>query len=144
MLTRLHGGHIIDPVTGQDSVEDVWFEKGRIVARPQGREPDASFDVAGHIVMAGAIDVHSHIAGGGVNTARLLLPETHPAHQSPPKGHAAIRGGLDRIRNGPPLRADGFHHGHRARGPAASRLARASRDGGHSDHRQRVFDGSRE
>ncbi len=86
MLTRLHGGHIIDPVTGQDSVEDVWFEKGRIVARPQGREPDASFDVAGHIVMAGAIDVHSHIAGGGVNTARLLLPETHPAHRPRPRG----------------------------------------------------------
>ncbi len=27
--------------------------------------------------MAGAIDIHSHIAGGNVNTARLLLPELH-------------------------------------------------------------------
>ena len=29
--------------------------------------------------MAGAIDIHSHIAGGNVNTARLLLPELHRA-----------------------------------------------------------------
>ena len=29
----------------------------------------------GKIVMAGAIDIHSHIAGANVNTARLLLPE---------------------------------------------------------------------
>ena len=27
------------------------------------------------IVMAGAIDIHSHIAGGNVNNARLLSPE---------------------------------------------------------------------
>src|SRR5581483_1198113 len=30
-------------------------------------------------VMAGAIDIHSHIAGWNVNTARLLLPEYHRA-----------------------------------------------------------------
>ncbi|HXZ14482.1 MAG TPA: formylmethanofuran dehydrogenase subunit A, partial [Roseiarcus sp.] len=56
-----------------------YFEDGRIVAKPDGREPDKTIDVAGHIVMAGAIDVHSHIAGGNVNTARLLLPEKHRA-----------------------------------------------------------------
>ena len=27
--------------------------------------------------MAGAIDIHSHIAGGNVNNARLLTPEIH-------------------------------------------------------------------
>ena len=27
--------------------------------------------------MAGAIDIHSHIAGGNVNNARLLSPEIH-------------------------------------------------------------------
>ena len=32
--------------------------------------------------MAGGIDIHSHIAGANVNTARLLLPELHaPAHR---------------------------------------------------------------
>jgi formylmethanofuran dehydrogenase subunit A len=34
-----------------------------------------TYDAAGKIVMAGAIDVHSHIAGWNVDTARLLLPE---------------------------------------------------------------------
>ena len=41
-------------------------------------------DVTGHVVMAGAIDIHSHIAGGSVNTARLLLPEAHRAHKARP------------------------------------------------------------
>lgn len=84
MLTRLHGGHVVDPVNGVDRVEDVWFENGRIVARPDHRKADVEYDVSGHVIMAGAIDIHSHIAGGGVNTARLLLPETHHAHRARP------------------------------------------------------------
>ena len=79
MLTLLQGGHVIDPATGRDEIGDVYFENGRIVAKPDGRKPDAVHDVSGHIVMAGAIDIHSHIAGGNVNTARLLLPEMHRA-----------------------------------------------------------------
>jgi formylmethanofuran dehydrogenase subunit A len=79
VLTLVHGGHVIDPATGRDGIGDVWFEKGRIVAKPDGRKPDASYDATGHYVMAGAIDIHSHIAGGNVNTARLLLPEMHRA-----------------------------------------------------------------
>jgi len=78
-LTVLRGGHIVDPATGQDAIGDVWFEDGRIVERPEGRSADKEIDVSGHIVMAGAIDIHSHIAGGNVNTARLLLPELHRA-----------------------------------------------------------------
>ena len=31
----------------------------------------------GMVVMAGGIDIHSHIAGGNVNNARLLSPEIH-------------------------------------------------------------------
>jgi formylmethanofuran dehydrogenase subunit A len=79
VLICLRGGHVIDPVNGTDGVGDVYFENGRIVAKPEGRAPDAEHDVSGHFVMAGAIDIHSHIAGGNVNTARLLLPEMHRA-----------------------------------------------------------------
>jgi formylmethanofuran dehydrogenase subunit A len=79
LLTVLRGGHVVDPATGKDSVGDVWLEDGRIVAPPAGGKADKEFDCAGHIVMAGAIDIHSHIAGGNVNTARLLLPELHRA-----------------------------------------------------------------
>ncbi len=79
MLTVLRGGHVVDPATGRDGVGDVWFEDGRIVAPPAGRKADQEIDCSGHVVMAGAIDIHSHIAGGNVNTARLLLPELHRA-----------------------------------------------------------------
>ena len=78
MLTVLRGGHVVDPATGRNGVGDVWFRDGRIVA-PEGGGADSEIDVSGHVVMAGAIDIHSHIAGGNVNTARLLLPELHRA-----------------------------------------------------------------
>ncbi|HXY57315.1 MAG TPA: formylmethanofuran dehydrogenase subunit A [Methylocystis sp.] len=79
MLTCLRGGRVIDPATGTDAIGDIYFEAGRIVAKPDGGAPVETIDVSGHIVMAGAIDIHSHIAGGNVNTARLLLPEKHRA-----------------------------------------------------------------
>jgi len=76
MLTLLHGGRIVDPANDRDEAGDLWFEDGRIVAAPpDGRDPDASHDVSGAMVLAGGIDIHSHIAGTNVNTARLLLPE---------------------------------------------------------------------
>ena len=56
--------------------KDIFVENGKIV------DPNISdiykfkisYDVNGMIVMAGAIDIHSHIAGGNVNNARLLSP----------------------------------------------------------------------
>ena len=74
MLSVLAGGRVIDPANGRDAVGDVWFEDGRIIA-PPARVPDARHDARGMIVLAGGIDIHSHIAGAAVNTARLLLPE---------------------------------------------------------------------
>ncbi|MBV9113495.1 MAG: formylmethanofuran dehydrogenase subunit A [Hyphomicrobiales bacterium] len=83
-MIRLAGGRVIDPAHGRDDVADLWIDHGRIVPPPAGRRADQSFDVAGKIVMAGAIDIHSHIAGANVNTARLLLPEHHRAHLARP------------------------------------------------------------
>ncbi len=79
MLTLLAGGRVIDPVNGRDAPGDLWFEDGRIVAPSPDRTPDARHDVHGAVVLAGGIDVHSHIAGANVNTARLLLPELRGA-----------------------------------------------------------------
>ncbi|RFC66807.1 MULTISPECIES: formylmethanofuran dehydrogenase subunit A [Mesorhizobium] len=84
MLTQIKGGQVIDPATNRSGVGDVWFEDGRIVEAPRDRKPDRVIDAAGCIVMAGAIDIHSHIGGGNVNTARLLLPESHRAHMPRP------------------------------------------------------------
>ncbi|HXN88586.1 MAG TPA: formylmethanofuran dehydrogenase subunit A, partial [Methylocella sp.] len=77
MLILLKGGRIVDPVNERDEIGDLWIENDHIVAAPPGRLADEVHDVSGKIVMAGAIDIHSHIAGGNVNTARLLLPEKH-------------------------------------------------------------------
>ncbi|MHA1517629.1 MAG: formylmethanofuran dehydrogenase subunit A, partial [Alphaproteobacteria bacterium] len=75
MLIQLKGGRIIDPTHNRDGVDDLFIENGRIVEKLEGREPDEVYDVTGKIVMAGAIDVHSHIAGTNVTLGRQLMPE---------------------------------------------------------------------
>src|SRR5262249_8779051 len=75
MLTRIMGGHVIDPANGHDGIGDIWMRDGRIGDAPPGAGADGTRDASGKIVMAGAIDIHSHIAGWSVNTARLMLPE---------------------------------------------------------------------
>jgi len=79
MLTCLRGGRIIDPANGRDGIGDIWMRDGRIVEAPESGRADETHDVTGKIVMAGAIDIHSHIAGANVNTARLMLPERRAA-----------------------------------------------------------------
>ncbi|MCW1843245.1 formylmethanofuran dehydrogenase subunit A [Prosthecomicrobium hirschii] len=87
MLIRLAGGRVIDPVQGLDAVGDLYVRDGRIVAAPEpGEAVDETHDCRGRIVMAGAIDVHSHIAGGNVTLARLLLPELHVNEAPSPDG----------------------------------------------------------
>lgn len=77
MLTKLAGGTIYDPSQGLNGVvADIYIRDGLIADDPgPGSRFDEIIDAAGHIVMAGGIDIHSHIAGGNVNTARMLLPE---------------------------------------------------------------------
>ncbi len=75
--TRLKGGRVVDPASGVDAVGDLWLRDGRIVAAPAGGEADETIDVSGMVVMAGGIDMHTHIGGGKVNIARTLLPEDH-------------------------------------------------------------------
>jgi len=80
MLTRIANGRVIDPAHGRDAIGDVWIRDGRIAdAPPNATRADETHDASGKIVMAGAIDIHSHIAGANTNTARLLLPEHHRA-----------------------------------------------------------------
>jgi formylmethanofuran dehydrogenase subunit A len=88
VLTCIRGGHVIDPANGRDGVDDVFIGDDRIVAAPSGeRRVDQTFNASGGVVMAGGIDIHSHIAGAGVNAARLLLAE-----QAPPNRPAAALG----------------------------------------------------
>ncbi len=80
MLTKIAGGEIIDPTNNRSGKGDLWLRDGKIVEPPASGKADRTYDAKGCIVMAGAIDIHSHIGGGNVNTARLLLPEQHRAH----------------------------------------------------------------
>ncbi|MGE0383587.1 MAG: formylmethanofuran dehydrogenase subunit A [Gammaproteobacteria bacterium] len=81
MLTRLHGGTVYDPVMGVNGKRlDLYVRDGRLVPRPAPEERiDRHFDLTGMTVMAGAIDLHTHIGGGKVNIARMMLPEDHRA-----------------------------------------------------------------
>lgn len=77
MLMKLAGGSLVDPTQRLDGVvADLYIRDGRFIEDPGA---DAHFDevidLGGYIVMAGGIDIHSHIAGGNVNSARLLVPE---------------------------------------------------------------------
>jgi len=108
MLTRIAGGRVIDPANGRDGVGDIWISGGRIVEPPQGARAEATYDAAGKIVLAGAIDIHSHIAGWNVNTARLLLPEYHAVAEPRPSVTAASRIGLNSHATGCLYAAMGF------------------------------------
>ena len=75
---RLKGGTLYDPVHGINGERrDVVFRDGRIVAHETDSPVDDEYDATGMIVMAGGIDLHSHIGGGKTNLSRLLLPEDH-------------------------------------------------------------------
>ncbi len=82
MLTRLSGGKVYDPAHGVDGeARDIFIRDGRIVAQPPGGvEADQDYDLSGAVVMAGGIDIHTHIGGGKMTIARILLPEDHAAH----------------------------------------------------------------
>jgi len=91
MLSVIRGGRVVDPTASRDAVGDVWFEDGRIVD-PAGRQPDRVIDASGCVVMAGGVEVHSHIAGGNVITSRLLLPDLYVS-ETAPDGHPFAHAG---------------------------------------------------
>lgn len=83
MLTRLKNARVYDPVQKLNGeLMDLWIRDDRIVDPSQITDRDSAitYDLDGAITMAGGVDIHSHIAGGNVNTARLLLPDQHRNH----------------------------------------------------------------
>ena len=71
---RIRGGRVYDPKHAVDGeVRDVCIEDGRVVATLPDDAP--RLDAGGLVVMPGAIDIHSHVAGPTVNLARRLEPE---------------------------------------------------------------------
>lgn len=79
MLIKLQNGAIYDPTQNlHGETRDLFIQDDTLVADPGPHAHfDAVYDLTGLVVMAGAVDIHTHIAGGNVNTARMLLPEQH-------------------------------------------------------------------
>ena len=70
----IKGGFIIDPTRKIDGdVGDVAIKDGKIVDKVSSSAK--VIDAKGKVVMAGGVDVHSHVAGPKVNAGRLLRPE---------------------------------------------------------------------
>ena len=74
MITRLFGGECIDGVS-KSEVRDLYLVQDKISSVSTDARLDAEYNLSNHIVVAGGIDLHTHIGGGKVNIARLLLPE---------------------------------------------------------------------
>ena len=74
----ISGGYVYDPAHGIDGqVRDLWVKDGVIVEPPTDlRAPVIRrLNATGLVVMPGGIDMHCHIAGPKVNTARKMRPE---------------------------------------------------------------------
>lgn len=93
MRTILANATIHDPVHGRSGESaDIHIVDGRIVAPARADAQDRRVDCSGLVLMAGAIDLHTHIGGGKVNIARMLMSEDHERHQSLPTD--LLRGGV--------------------------------------------------
>lgn len=78
MLIKLTGGKVYDPANGVDGeVRDIFIEDGRIVSPEPNAKIAHEYALHGKVVMAGGIDPHSHIGGGKMTIARMMLPEDH-------------------------------------------------------------------
>ena len=94
----LRGGRVIDPESGLDAVRDVAVADGRIAAVGSGLPPGPhQVDVAGQVVTAGFIDLHSHVTDlGGLRLQAMdgVTTALQPAVLRMIPVAAAIRHGL--------------------------------------------------
>jgi N-acyl-D-aspartate/D-glutamate deacylase len=101
----LHGGRVMDPATGLDSIRDIAIQDGKIVAiSSEPLRGDSMVDVSGQVVAPGFIDLHAHgqttgdmqiQARDGVTTALELEIGVYPvaAWYSSMEGQAPVNYG---------------------------------------------------
>ena len=88
-LLKISGGYVYDPAHGVDGqVKDLWIRDGKITEPPStpAEKPTRTLNASGLIVMPGGIDMHCHIAGPKVNTARKMRPEEKRRDHEPNRG----------------------------------------------------------
>ncbi len=95
-MIKLKGGKVYDPTNGIDGkTMDLYVNDGNLVSPPGNHRVDKVIDISNRIVMAGGIDIHTHIGGGKVNIARQLLQEDHTG--SPVKNSSLTRSGSGNV-----------------------------------------------
>lgn len=74
-MLKIINGEVYDPANNiNGEVRTICIEKGQIVESVEG---GGTINAAGMVVMPGGVDLHAHIAGPKVNTARKMRPEDH-------------------------------------------------------------------
>jgi formylmethanofuran dehydrogenase subunit A len=77
MELLIRNGFVYDPLNGVNGEKmDIAVKDRKIVEKVNERKAKV-IDASGMVVMPGGVDIHSHIAGGKVNSGRLLRPEDH-------------------------------------------------------------------
>ncbi len=91
MAIKLTGGEVYDPMHQIDGENiDLFIVDGKVQKSLTDNEKlEQTYDVSDYIVMAGAIDLHTHIGGGKVNIARTMMLED--AHSHPHPGSDILR-----------------------------------------------------
>lgn len=77
-LVKISGGTVYDPLHNIDGeVKDIWIQDGRVIETPSDpdHKADREIDARSMVVMPGGVDMHCHIAGPKVNTARKMMPD---------------------------------------------------------------------
>ena len=70
----IKNGHVFDVVSGvKGDKKDIAIKDGKIVEKVSSKAK--TVDASGKTVMAGALDIHSHVAGPKVNLGRWFRPE---------------------------------------------------------------------
>ncbi len=73
----IKNGFIFDPINKVDGEKmDLAIKDGKIVKTVNERKAK-KIDAEGMTIMPGGVDIHTHVAGGEVNTGRMVRPEDH-------------------------------------------------------------------
>ncbi len=75
----IKNGFVYDPLNGvKGEVMDIGVKDGKIVDLSEVDPSKAKvIDAKGKVVMPGGVDMHTHVAGPKVNSARVMMPDDH-------------------------------------------------------------------
>ncbi len=78
MRLLLKNGIVYDPLNNiKGEKMDILIENGKIVEKFSVEKDVKVIDCSNKIIMPGGVEIHSHIAGGKVNSGRVMRPEDH-------------------------------------------------------------------